>query len=695
MVLLFGVAEAAAFDPIAITNRPSDPNSVELHWHAKTGKTYSIQQSTDLSSGFTPWATGLGGRNNLNTFRIGTDATPARFFVLREEDPQLDQVELVDNGTLNDFSGWARSVNAAATAVVDAVNGELVANITVGGDQNWHVQALHPGLNLESNKNYTFSFDAQSVGGDRSIAFRLQSLPPGTQTNYLESSASLTTVSKRFRFNFTMTNSTDTNARINFRLGASDHSVHIDNISLGEGIPIVKRAAAHRFLRRMRGGANFAAYMAVPGHGAKDDYELLDENSFSHCRIGYKLDEENAAGPGFEIPESHLAELQRLVDLCLGEGLIAVIDPVHDWMASGFDPATDMPELTAIWQQVAVRFANYPLDMVCFEIANEPRSDDNVTAIISNALTAIRAVSGNEQRIVIVPGDGFSTRQALIDAFDHDEIPATDNYLIGTFHYYDPFAFTKQGDGTNQIAWGTTAEYDQVGADFDAVVAAGHNFALRHSTEPLPIYLGEFGVDNLAATVHRKAWNSWVRLQAEKRGFSWCYWLLYNDQNHSKGIGPWDAAVRTDPSQRSLQPEQVEALHTFHQFEDGPTVGAVTVSTNQSGFTGTGHVSFPPASVLNNRCEINTYAAKDDTYLAIVRYSSANQTTLKVNVLDDAGTVHHSQIADFPATGANNWSVLKLPVNLAAGEEARIRFVSQGGEGPHLDFLKLTQSSTP
>ena len=100
-------------------------------------------------------------------------------------------------------------------------------------------------------------------------------------------------------------------------------------------------------------------------------------------------------------------------------------------------------KLGKIWEQVADRFASYDLDRVVFEVFNEPHNGHDVARIINTALSAIRASAGNESRIVIVPGDGFSTRQALIDAFNNDEIPSDDLYLISTFHYYDPFSFTK------------------------------------------------------------------------------------------------------------------------------------------------------------------------------------------------------------------------------------------------------------
>ena len=130
-----------------------------------------------------------------------------------------------------------------------------------------------------------------------------------------------------------------------------------------------------------------------------------------------------------------------------------MIDPVHNWAnnnnVGGVAFAATEEEynkLGKIWEQVAGHFANYDNDSVVFEVFNEPHNGHDVARIISTSLAAIRSNLGNEERIVIVPGDGFSTRQALIDAFNNDEIPSDDPYLIGTFHYYDPFSFTKISD---------------------------------------------------------------------------------------------------------------------------------------------------------------------------------------------------------------------------------------------------------
>ena len=381
------------------------------------------------------------------------------------------------------------------------------------------------------------------------------------------------------------------------------------------------------------------------------------------------MDEITGSAPDFTIPGANMQSLQNMVDWCLAEGLIAVIDPVHNWANNNdpnleYDPA-DITKLQKIWEQVAAHFADYDLENVVFEIMNEPHGDDDVAEIIQVGLAAIRGVPGNEQRIVIVSGDGFST-QALIDAFDNDEIPANDNYLIGTYHYYDPRDFTRQGSTGGNISWGTTAEFNAVSAAFDEVVTANNNWASRNDTEPLPVYLGEFGVDNEADNWNedRERWLSWVRMQAEARGFSWAHWNMYNNSDGSKGMGPWTLAERNDPSLRTFDVAPLEALTGFYEFEDGSVFSEMGAFTRDEA-TG--------------------------TYRVRIHYASAVDRTVR---LVTAAQVLNNVL--FPATGsADSWSTLEVDIlfngSTSAGiDNESLKIVATPDSGPALDWVHIS-----
>ena len=73
-------------------------------------------------------------------------------------------------------------------------------------------------------------------------------------------------------------------------------------------------------------------------------------------------------------------------------------------------------------------------------------------------------------------------------------------------------------------------------------------------------------------------------MQAEKRGFSWAHWNMYQNQNSSKGMGPWIFSEQIqNPEQRSFD-APLEALVGHYEFEDGTTGGGVSIANDQPGF---------------------------------------------------------------------------------------------------------------
>ena len=171
-------------------------------------------------------------------------------------------------------------------------------------------------------------------------------------------------------------------------------------------------------------GNNFMASKLQWDKAAPEDFALLAQHNFDHCRIGLKLNDYTGEAPNYTVDADQMALIKQATDWCLAEGLMAIVDPVHDWAASTSDAYDDSQnaKFVKIWQQVAAEFAAYPLESVAFELLNEPRTGYSLTNIIDSGLNAVRNTPGNEQRIVIVSGQGFSTRQALINALDDNII---------------------------------------------------------------------------------------------------------------------------------------------------------------------------------------------------------------------------------------------------------------------------------
>lgn len=456
-----------------------------------------------------------------------------------------------------------------------------------------------------------------------------------------------------------------------------------------------ERSQAYEFLRNMGRGANFMASKMEGRHHSNHDFKLLAENHFTHCRIGGKFNLHIAAGPDFVIDADRIADMKEAADFCLANGLIAIIDPLHLYNEHYSDD--QLPVLKKIWEQVSATFADYPVDRLAFEIMNEPHNGYDLKAIVHESLASIRGVSGNEERIVIVSGQGFSTRQALINAFQDNIFPTTDNYLIGTFHYYDPKSFTKQGTFGETTYWGENGENDPawvvVEDAFDEVVNANQRWAAQNQTEELPVYLGEYGVDNEAPRADRKRWLCWIRMQAEERGFSTALWNMYSLT--SKGIGPWTTKEKNDPSTRYFEEDMVDVLMTRYEVENAEITGGIVKDMSTQGYSGEGYANFSNALQGDNILLSSVYIPRTDTYAVTFRYRNSNseEALVDISIYDsNMNLVSEKKDVAFPSSNQEgDWTKVVLELEFAGDTQSIIRITnSRGNQALVIDYFCIS-----
>ena len=711
---LVGTIKESFANALSIEQRASNTDQIQLEWPSQTGMAYRVYQSESLESAFTVQSENMQATPPKNTWWTGKAPFEERFFKVQT----YGETTTVINANYDFLEGtdnWITSINEAnATADISVIGSELSVNITNGGSSRSHIFIRQFGIPFVGNQTYTLLFDARATA-PRDILVNIRD--ENTTTNFFPSTnITISNIDEMqtYRLTFAATSPDTSNGRLTFLLGNDDNALYFDNIRICEGEENIERSAAHRMNTRLFRGNNFMAAKAMNDQGALDDYSLLNNSGFSHCRIGYKMDEVASTAPNHALPSEDLQILQKMVDWCLEEGLIAVVDPLHNWAnntntegALAFTATEEeYNKLGKIWEQVADHFANYDNDSVVFEVFNEPHNGHDIARIISTSLTSIRSSSGNEERIVIVPGDGFSTRQALIDAFNNDEIPYDDLYLIGTFHYYDPFSFTKVSNtnpGYNP-SWGTTAELAQVATDFDAVVSANNSWATRNLTEPLPIYLGEFGVDNEADNQgnDRKKWLGWIRMQAEARGMSWAHWNMYQNQPATKGMGAWTTGSNgtiQNPSIRAFDEGPLEALVGHYEFENGSLYNGIEVNERYPGFKGNGYVKFP--ETIGNGIFIRSedlYIPVSATYAVKIHYSSDTNRTLRVS----SGNFINGSFAATNAVGSavdhlflttgghDSWRTQTVNLYFEAGPAPQLKIVANTESGVNLDWLEIS-----
>ena len=147
-----------------------------------------------------------------------------------------------------------------------------------------------------------------------------------------------------------------------------------------------------------------------------------------------------SGNPDYTIDPLFLSMLDQALDWAEELRLYLIIDN-H----TSDDLASQNPNLESalvkVWAQLAIRYKDRS-DYILYEIMNEPNGSAMTTAkwgqIQQSAINAIRL--SDTRHTIIVGGAGYNSYNELA------ALPVyTDNKLIYTFHFYDPFVFTHQG----------------------------------------------------------------------------------------------------------------------------------------------------------------------------------------------------------------------------------------------------------
>ena len=254
------------------------------------------------------------------------------------------------------------------------------------------------------------------------------------------------------------------------------------------------------------------------------DFKRIRAAGFDTIRIPVRFDDRSQSKPPYTIDPVWLDHVQKTVAQALHEQLKVILDS-HHFEPIHSDPLATQPWHTAVWAQIAPRFADYPTDRLWFELENEPHGkfdDRNLRAVLDPALAAVRKT--NPTRPVIIGGQKWSG----IDSLATLTLPDDPN-VYPTFHYYDPFEFTHQG--ANWAApnvppvgrqYGTQADAAQLRTD----VARVRSYAARTGVMP---FMGESGAyEAYIPLAQRVAYTKAVHDAFVPAGIPVCQWAYAN-----------------------------------------------------------------------------------------------------------------------------------------------------------------------
>jgi endoglucanase len=274
-----------------------------------------------------------------------------------------------------------------------------------------------------------------------------------------------------------------------------------------------------------------------------DYFQLISQRGFTAVRLPVRWSAHALKEPPYTIDPGFFKRVDWAVEQALTNKLAIVVN-MHHYEEMATDPSGNQARYLAIWQQIAEHYQAYPNGLL-FEPMNEPNGllkAKQWNDLIALVLPVIRA-SNPTRNLVIGPAE-WNGMRALNDL----KLPAADQHIIVTFHYYSPFQFTHQGAEWAQgseswlgTRWGSNAEQQMVDFDFNIVTQWAKD-------SQRPVFMGEFGAYSKADMDSRARWTAYVARAAEKHGFSWGYWEF------CAGFGLYD------PTARQWHEELVQAL---------------------------------------------------------------------------------------------------------------------------------------
>ena len=294
-------------------------------------------------------------------------------------------------------------------------------------------------------------------------------------------------------------------------------------------------------VKKMRRGINMGNTLEAPREGewgfkiTQEHFQLIRAAGFDSVRIPTRWNAHALAESPYTIEPAFFARLDEVIGWALEQNLVVVLN-IHHYEEMASEPAAHQERFLSLWRQIAEHYKDYPPALI-FELMNEPNGA--MTSLLWNdfvqqGVAVIR--ESNPTRNIIIGGTFWNA----YDQLRYVNFPSDDGHLIATFHYYLPFHFTHQGAewaGEEAQKWlGTTwqatdSQKAEIEKHFDIVAAWSKQ-------NNIPVYLGEFGAYNKADMDSRVRWTTYVREQAEARGFAWAYWEF------GAGFGAYDRNTR-------------------------------------------------------------------------------------------------------------------------------------------------------
>ena len=221
----------------------------------------------------------------------------------------------------------------------------------------------------------------------------------------------------------------------------------------------------------------------------------VKDAGFKTIRIPVSWHDHITEGTNYTIDSAWMTRVKEVVDYAYSQNMFVIINIHHDNFSIsdlngndskyGFALSDDTAIkekskafIEKVWTQIATSFASYDKRLV-FEVLNEPRDiggewkgnewwtdSSDLVAVITEyektAIDAIRAVEGNEDRFIMVPGYAASgSESSILALYKMPKDSASDKLILST-HAYSPFQFAMSNTDDTVFGSDDKASLDSI-----------------------------------------------------------------------------------------------------------------------------------------------------------------------------------------------------------------------------------------
>jgi endoglucanase len=251
---------------------------------------------------------------------------------------------------------------------------------------------------------------------------------------------------------------------------------------------------------------------------------------FRTLRLPVTWYEHIGPAPEYPISKAWLDRVEEVVNYALDNDMYVILNTHHEdaaWLKPSYaDQKKTEEKLVKVWAQISERFKQYG-DYLIFETMNEPRLVNTrdewtggtsetrqvINAYNAAAVRAIRSTGGNNAgRFIMLPTVAASHDKIAVDDW---VAPAGDEHLILSLHFYSPYNFALNGNGTS--SWGSEKDKEAIDAELEAVY---QQFVKKGQA----VVIGEFGSMDKKNPSDRSAHAAYFVQAALKRNMAPIWW---------------------------------------------------------------------------------------------------------------------------------------------------------------------------